>query len=46
MKEKTQLVPLSFEISSDLDLIPGVVNKIVEQYSFMFDDLYMFEVAV
>jgi len=46
MKEKTQLIPLSFEISSDLDLIPGVVGRIVERYSFMFDDLYLFEVAV
>jgi anti-sigma regulatory factor (Ser/Thr protein kinase) len=46
MKEKQPGFELNFEIRSDLDLIPGVVKKIIESSSGMFEDLYMLEVAV
>lgn len=46
MKEKQSALELNFEIKSDLDLIPGVVKKIIESSSGMFEDLYMLEVAI
>ncbi|HNW15416.1 MAG TPA: ATP-binding protein [bacterium] len=46
MKEPQPALELNFEIRSDLNLIPGVVKKIIESSSGMFDDLYMLEVAI
>lgn len=46
MGEKTPLFHLDFEIVSDLNLIPSVVNQIVKVFSKIFEDVYMFEVAV